>query len=64
MENKIIKKVFFKGLIKEAPSDYSYWITRSREERIAAIELLRKQSYEKPSPRLQRVYRIIKRKQS
>lgn len=64
MENKIIKKVFFKGLIKDAPSDYSYWITRSHEQRIASVEILRKQFYEKPAPRLQRVYRIIKRKQS
>lgn len=64
MENKIIKKIFFKGLIKDARSDYSYWITRSHEERIAEIELLRKQFYAKPSPRLQRVYRIVKRNQS
>lgn len=60
----MIKKVFYIGPVKDAPSDYKYWITRSYEERIAAVEILRKQFYGKSTPRLQRVYKIIKLKKS
>jgi len=62
MEFKLIKKISYKGPLKDAPKDYDYWKTRTHEERIAAIEFLRQSLYEKSTPRLQRVYRIIKRK--
>lgn len=62
MKFRLIKKITFKGLIKEAPSDYEYWKTRSHEERIAAVEFLRQSLYGSTTPRLQRVYRITKRK--
>ena len=64
MEFKLIKKVTYKGPIKDAPRDYDYWKERSHEERIAAVEFLRQSLYGKTTPRLQRVHRIIKRKQS
>ena len=44
---------------EEEPS-HVYWRTRPEEERISAIEFLRKQ-YDGTESRLQRVYRIIKR---
>ncbi|MDQ3020775.1 MAG: hypothetical protein M3R36_09430 [Bacteroidota bacterium] len=62
MEFRLVKKLTYKGPIKEAPVDYEYWKTRSHEERIAAVEFLRQSLYGKVTPRLQRVYRITKRK--
>ena len=47
----------------ETQSDLDFWLTKSYEERLHALESLRQQfysySHESP-PRLQRVYRIIK----
>ncbi|MEO6695602.1 MAG: hypothetical protein ABIY50_13625 [Ignavibacteria bacterium] len=62
MKYKLIKKVSYKGPVKDAPQDYDYWKTRTHEERIAAVEFLRQSMYGKITPRLQRVYTIIKRK--
>jgi len=62
MEFKLIKKITFKGPLKDAPKDYDYWKNRTHEERIAAVEFLRQSLYGKTPPRLQGVYRIIKRK--
>ncbi|MEO8208955.1 MAG: hypothetical protein ABI840_00225 [bacterium] len=64
MEFRLIKKITYKGHIKDAPDDYDYWKTRTHAERIAAVEFLRKSFYGKTKPRLQRVYRIIKREKS
>jgi hypothetical protein len=64
MEHRIKKIISYKGPIKDAPSDYEFWKTQSHEDRIAAIEILRKQFYNEATPRLQRVYRITKRKRS
>ena len=64
MEFRLVKKITFKGKIKDAPDDYDYWKTRPHEERIAAVEFLRKLHYGETTPRLQRVYRIVKRKRS
>lgn len=64
MEFKLDKKVSYKGSLKNIPSDYEYWKTRSHIERIAAVEFLRISYYGKVTPRLQRVSRIIKRSQS
>lgn len=44
---------------EEEPS-YVYWLARPEEERISAIEFLRKQ-HDGTESRLQRVYTIIKR---
>lgn len=61
-EKRIIKKVTFKGPVKDAPDDYQFWSKRSTDERISAVEILREQLYSKITPRLQRVYKIIKQK--
>lgn len=47
--------------------DLEYWLSKTPEERISAIEFLRKQFYETKDgspPRLQRVIKLIKSKQS
>jgi len=42
--------------------DVVYWLSKTPAERIEAVEFLRKQMYNEPAPRLQRVARIVKRK--
>ncbi len=64
MEFRLIKKITYKGPIKDAPNDYEFWKTKTPEERISAVEFLRETNYDKVKPRLQRVYRITKRKKS
>jgi len=49
----------------ERQNDYAYWLSKSPVERLAALELLRQQfiRFRKDvQPRLQRVWRIVKRK--
>ncbi|GAA4030558.1 hypothetical protein GCM10022409_13510 [Hymenobacter glaciei] len=51
--------------------DVAYWLTKAPEERMAAIEIMRQLAYpfhlpnhdegQPAQPRLQRIYRIIKR---
>jgi len=57
MIERIVKKVDLKkhSSIKE---DLAYWLSKTPQERIAAIELLRKQ-YHGSSARLQRSARVI-----
>lgn len=60
-----ISKVIQKHKIDEQPSDLSFWQSRSYEERLDALEQIRKEyilwRYHAEQG-LQRVYRIIKRK--
>lgn len=57
---------------KESCSDYQYWLSKSYQERIEAIELLRSQylqimddnKSQNVQPRLQRIYSITQQKQS
>jgi hypothetical protein len=59
----MIEKVVHKyklGDPAEAQADLKYWLSRSLEERIAAVEFLRRQMHGELPP-LQRVVRIIKR---
>jgi len=59
----MIRKAVKKGGIKqldEAGQNLEYWLSRSVEERIAAVEILRRQVYGN-SPRLQRVVKVIRR---
>ncbi|MBS3945876.1 MAG: hypothetical protein KGZ42_10285 [Melioribacter sp.] len=61
---KVVRKISLKD---KRNYDLEYWLSKTPEERIYAIELLRKQLYEKndgSAPRLQRILKIIKRKQS
>jgi hypothetical protein len=59
------KVVTIKGL-KEKSSSFQYWQSKTANERLAAIELLRQQyikfKYSDVQPRFQRVCRIIKQK--
>ena len=58
----MIKKVIKKSNLKEyneVKENLSYWLSKTPEERILAVEFLRKQ-YHGSSTRLQRTVRIIK----
>lgn len=61
-----IKKVITKKKLsdlKNDKSDLNYWLSKTTDERILAVEELRSQ-YVGSEERLQRVVRIIKRKKS
>ncbi|HSW61563.1 MAG TPA: hypothetical protein VLJ60_12245 [bacterium] len=61
-----IKKVITKKKLsdlKNDKSDLNYWLSKTPDERILAVEELRRQ-YAGSEERLQRVVRIIKRKKS
>jgi hypothetical protein len=47
----------------EIRQNLEYWLSRPPEERLEAVEILRRQVYE-DIPRLQRVVRVIKLSQS
>jgi hypothetical protein len=59
MIEKVIRKDNLHRL-QSAGEDIAYWLTRSAEERVAAVDYLRKQ-YHGNTARLQRVARIIQR---
>ncbi len=57
-----MKKVFTKRKLKDNSQmdDLAYWLNRSPDERVSAVEILRRQYYG-GSERLQRVSRVIER---
>jgi hypothetical protein len=67
---KIIRRIQFGEELKP----YLYWLTKTPQERIAALELLRQQIYlfynngqnkqQHPRTELQRVFKIVKRQSS
>ena len=61
----MIKKVIKKSVFDDNPDriDLLYWLSKSHNERIEAVEILRKQFVESTT-RLQRTIRIIQRAQS
>lgn len=62
-----MEKVLKITSIKEKQSDYSYWMTKTPQERLEAIEFLRQQYIkfkDDLQPGLQRVCRITNQKQS
>jgi hypothetical protein len=62
----MIQKVMKKRPLKDQDSvreDLAYWLGKKPEERIAAVEYLRRQYYG-DSARLQRIARIIQRPKS
>ena len=66
MEQKLIKKVVKKSRMDERSSiqeDLAFWLDKSPEERISAVEYLRRQ-YDGNTARLQRSARIIQLPQS
>ena len=53
--------------MKEKHSDLEYWMSKTWEERLTALESLRQQFYnynDKTAPRLQRVYTITRQTRS
>jgi hypothetical protein len=61
---RTIAPVVRKFKLTEQPSDFAYWQTQSYEARLAALEEIRREYYgytDETEPRLQRVYRIVKR---
>ena len=62
----MIQKIITRHNLKDSLSmkeDLAYWLSKTPEERIEAVEYLRRQYYEN-STRLQRIARVIQRKQS
>ena len=59
----VIKKITqIQNLSDVSPKDdLDYWLGRSEEERLSAVEILRRQVYEH-TPRLQRIARVIQQK--
>lgn len=61
----MIKKVVNKYSLQDSlqtERDLAYWLSRPLEERVSAVEILRRQHHGS-SVRLQRVARIVKRSQ-
>jgi hypothetical protein len=60
-----ISKVIKKYKINEQPNDFSFWQSKSYEERLDALEQIRKEynlwKYN-AEQRFQRIYRVVKRK--
>ena len=59
-----IAKIFRKIDLKNQSNDFSYWQTQPYEKRLAALEQIRREYHgwdHDSEPRLQRIYRIIKR---
>lgn len=61
MIKKIIKKYSLNDS-QQKKDDRAYWLSVSPEERISAVEIMRKQMYGN-SERLQRVVRVISQQQ-
>ncbi|MFH1052718.1 MAG: hypothetical protein V1779_17490 [bacterium] len=58
-----MEKVIHKYKLGEEPKERDYWLNKSPEERLMALEILRQQTYTENDIKqgLQRVVRIIKR---
>ena len=61
--DRLNKSVIRKTTFAEEGTDLAYWLTRTPEERVLALEFLRQQ-YHGTSIRLERVYRVVKREKS
>lgn len=68
MKNRTIVKTVAKTNLKNQKSDFAYWQTKSYAERLNALEEIRHEynnwKYSDVEQRFQRVYRIVKLKQS
>ena len=68
MRTKAIKKIVTKVKLSEQKSDFLYWQTKSYTERLNVLEEIRREynnwKYTDAEQRFQRVYRIVKLKQS
>ena len=59
MIQKVVKKAKLSDF-SEIKEDLAYWLSKTPEERVEAVELLRRQRYGS-SVRLQRVARVVQR---
>ena len=62
-----MEKVVSKTTLKQQQSDLNYWLTKTPQERLDALEFLRQQyiNFSKNvQPRLQRVCKVINQKSS
>lgn len=60
-----IARVVRKTTLAEQPKDVDYWRTQSYEQRLTALEEIRREYHRwkyNAEPRLQRVYTVIERK--
>lgn len=60
-----MEKVIRKISLKKQPDDYNYWMSKTPQERIEAVEFLREQYLGMKNeilPRLSRVLKVIKQK--
>ena len=68
MKARTIEKIVTKVNLNEQKSDFAYWQTKSYAERLAALEEIRREyndwKYTDAEQRFQRVYRVVKLKQS
>jgi hypothetical protein len=68
MKVRTIKKVINKINLREQKSDFAYWQSKSYAERLTALEEIRSEynnwKYTDAEQRFQRIYRVIKLKQS
>lgn len=68
MKARSIEKVVTKSNLAEQISDFSFWQSKSYAERLAALEEIRREyndwKYTDAEQRFQRVYRVVKLKQS
>jgi hypothetical protein len=62
MNKRVVTKRNMKGF-DEVKKNLAYWLTRTPEERVAAVEYLRRK-FNGSSARLQRSARVIQRSQS
>ena len=68
MKVRAVEKVITKTSFAQQKNDFAYWQTKSYAERLAALEEIRQEynnwKYTDAEQRFQRVYRIVKLKQS
>jgi hypothetical protein len=68
MKVRTIEKVVTKSTSESQTSDFAYWQSKSFAERLAALEEIRREynswKYTDAEQRFQRVYRVVKLKQS
>jgi hypothetical protein len=68
MKVRTIDKVITKTTLSEQKSDFAFWQSKSYAERLTALEEIRQEynnwKYTDAEQRFQRVYRIVKLKQS
>ncbi len=62
MLKKVVRKAHIRDF-REIEENLAYWLSKTPEERVAAVEYLRKQ-FDGSSARLQRSARVIQRSQS